>query len=62
MERPENLTRSCGGAEDVREVLKISLRSLQLKKTLVRKMQATNGSDYRQVRGSADWERSLAAC
>ena len=28
---PENLTRSCGAAENVREVLKISLRSLRLK-------------------------------
>ena len=31
MARPENLTRRCGGAEEVREVLKISLRSLRLK-------------------------------
>ena len=28
---PKYLTRRCGGAEDVREVLKISLRSLRLK-------------------------------
>ena len=32
-ERPKNLTRRCGATEDVREVLKISLRSLQLKKS-----------------------------
>ena len=31
MARPENLTRRCGAAENVREVLKISLRSLRLK-------------------------------
>ncbi|MBR0237897.1 MAG: hypothetical protein IJQ39_07395, partial [Thermoguttaceae bacterium] len=32
-----------------------------VKKTLVRKVQATNGSGYWQARGSADWERRLAA-